>query len=234
METIPSYIFYFFVYSFLGWVCEDIYVGVGEGKFVNRGFFYGPYCPIYGVGALTVLIFLQKVQTNPILVFLGGIVLTSILEYFTSWIMEILFHERWWDYSEYPFNIHGRICLKNSLLFGLMALFLMYIVHPYVYDLFKFLYMQNHQVFFILYHLVLIIFIVDGIFTLRSLLYHNALIKNIHTLLQEIEKESERLLIIEKLEAFKQSHMSKAFPNRIHTWLKEQKDKVHFEELFKK
>lgn len=101
-------------------------------KFVNRGFLYGPYCPIYGFGALIVLYPLLALGNHPILVFLGGMILTSALEYFTSWLMETLFHEKWWDYSHYKYNLNGRICLLNSTLFGLMALVVVFIIQPYV------------------------------------------------------------------------------------------------------
>ena len=119
--------FYFIVYSVAGWLCEDVYVGIGKKKLVNRGFLYGPYCPIYGFGALIVLYPLMMLGDHPVLVFFGGMVLTSVLEYFTSWIMEKLFHERWWDYSTYRFNINGRVCLLNSVLFGLMSLIVVFL-----------------------------------------------------------------------------------------------------------
>ena len=243
MSDLSCYIFYFIVYSFLGWVCEDVYVGVGEGKLVNRGFFYGPYCPIYGFGALIVLVLLLPYDKNPILVFLGGIILTSILEYFTSWIMEVLFHERWWDYSSYPFNIHGRICLRNSMLFGLMALVIVYIVHPYIEKLFVFFSTQCPMALNGFYVLVLFVIVIDSVFTLKSLLKRNSLIINIHDLLQELEKTQKELTlemiqnspqVAEKLNHLKQlenSHLAKAFPDRIvkkghiHKWIQEIKKK---------
>ena len=124
--------FYFIVYSVAGWLCEDVYVGIGKKKLVNRGFLYGPYCPIYGFGALIVLYPLMMLGDHPVLVFFGGMVLTSVLEYFTSWIMEKLFHERWWDYSTYRFNINGRVGLLKSVLFGLMSLVVVFLIQPHV------------------------------------------------------------------------------------------------------
>lgn len=90
----------------------------------------GPYCPIYGCGALAVLHILDPFGYSIPLMFGMGIVVTSALEYVTSWGMEVLFHTKWWDYSSYPFNIHGRVCLKNSLLFGCMVLVVYYLIHP--------------------------------------------------------------------------------------------------------
>lgn len=125
---------YFFLYAVIGWVCEVVYCSIPEKKFVNRGFLNGPYCPIYGVGALIIITFLMPYVSDPILVFFIGVILTSTLEYVTSWGMEKLFHAKWWDYSEHKFNINGRVCLLNSFLFGIMCLVLMYVVHPLVND----------------------------------------------------------------------------------------------------
>lgn len=135
--TLSLLFIYFFIYAIIGWVCEVIYCSIPEKKFINRGFLNGPYCPIYGVGALIIITFLMPYTSDPILVFFIGVILTSTLEYATSWGMEKLFHAKWWDYSEHKFNINGRICLLNSFLFGLMCLALMYVVHPVVDDFVK-------------------------------------------------------------------------------------------------
>lgn len=127
-------ILYFFLYSFFGWLCECIYCSIPAHKFINRGFLAGPYCPIYGCGALAVLHMLDPFGYSVPLIFFMGIVVTSALEYITSWGMEVLFHTKWWDYSTYPFNINGRVCLKNSLLFGCMVLVVYYLVHPAIKD----------------------------------------------------------------------------------------------------
>jgi len=123
---------YFILYALIGWLCEVAYCSIPEKKFVNRGFLNGPYCPIYGVGALIIVFFLGPYIHNPVKVFLIGMVTTSILEYITSWGMEKTFHAKWWDYSSHKFNINGRVCLKNSILFGVMSLALMYVLHPFL------------------------------------------------------------------------------------------------------
>lgn len=128
-------ILYFFLYSFFGWLCECIYCSIPAHKFINRGFLAGPYCPIYGCGALVVLHILDPFGYSASLMFVMGMIVTSALEYITSWGMEVLFHTKWWDYPTYPFNINGRVCLKNSLLFGCMALVVYYLVHPAIRDL---------------------------------------------------------------------------------------------------
>lgn len=130
----PFYIFilYFAIYSILGWICEVIYCSIPAKHFINRGFLNGPYCPVYGIGALIVLYFLGPLQFSPLLVFVYGMFFTSILEYMTSYILEKSFHAHWWDYSKRKFNIHGRICLFNSTLFGLLSLVIIYFVHPMI------------------------------------------------------------------------------------------------------
>ena len=115
----------FIAYSTLGWCGEMIYCSVPKGRLCEkRGFLNGFLCPIYGHGALLVLYALHGGFRNPFLTFLFGALLTSALEYFTSWVMEKLFHMRWWDYSHYKFQINGRVCLLNSTCFGLACVLL--------------------------------------------------------------------------------------------------------------
>lgn len=127
-----SFVFLLFlVYSLLGWCGEMIYCSVGQRKLCEkRGFLNGPICPIYGHGALVVLLCLDGGCENPLLTFLLGAILTSLVEYVTSYAMEKLFHMRWWDYSHYKFHINGRVCLLNSTLFGLASVFLCHFANP--------------------------------------------------------------------------------------------------------
>lgn len=127
---IEDLILYFALYSIIGWVCESIWVSVGTRKLVNRGFLKGPYCPIYGIGALLILETCVPLKQYPPLVFLVAMLAASVLEYFTGWLLETLFHTRWWDYSKRRFNIKGRVCLRNAILFGLMGLVATYFADP--------------------------------------------------------------------------------------------------------
>ena len=122
----------FFVYAFLGWCAEVCYAALRTGKFVNRGFLNGPVCPIYGFGMAAVLWALRPLMGNTVLLFLGSVALTSLLEWLTGFLLEKLFHQRWWDYSDEPFNLGGYICLRFSLYWGLACLFVLKIVHPTV------------------------------------------------------------------------------------------------------
>ena len=127
-----SYFGLFFLYSVIGWIVESFYVSVQINKLVNRGFLIGPYCPIYGCGALGVVCYLDQYKNNILTVFLLAVVVCSFLEYVTSFLMEKLFKARWWDYSDKKFNLNGRICGQNSLLFGLGGVVIIYIVHPFI------------------------------------------------------------------------------------------------------
>lgn len=125
----------FLIYAFLGWCSEVAFAAVNKGKFVNRGFLNGPVCPIYGFGMLIVVTLLWGLRGNLILLFLGSAVLTTALEFVTGWVLEKFFHDKWWDYSDMPFNIKGYICLKFTVLWGLAATFIVGAVHRFVYML---------------------------------------------------------------------------------------------------
>ena len=125
-------LWFFFFYAFLGWCTEVCYAATVTGKFVNRGFLNGPWCPVYGFGVVIVLTCLEPLQGNLPLLFLGSVALTSTLEWLTGFLLEKLFHQRWWDYSSEPFNLGGYICLRFSLAWGLACLFVVELLHPTV------------------------------------------------------------------------------------------------------
>ncbi|MBS6532119.1 MAG: hypothetical protein KH338_00625 [Oscillospiraceae bacterium] len=122
----------FFIYAFLGWCTEVSYAALKTGRFVNRGFLNGPVCPVYGCGAVIVLWALEPLRGNLLLLFLGSVALTSLLEWLTGFVLERLFHQRWWDYSQEPFNLNGYICLRFSIAWGLACLFVVKLLHPSV------------------------------------------------------------------------------------------------------
>ena len=122
----------FFIYAFLGWCTEVSYAALVTGTFVNRGFLNGPVCPIYGFGVVIVLTCLTPLAGSLPLLFLGSVVLTSALEWLTGFALEKLFHQRWWDYSDEPFNLSGYICLRFSIAWGLACMFVVKLLHPTV------------------------------------------------------------------------------------------------------
>ena len=130
-----SYVFIqFIIFSFLGYITEVAYCSFMQKKMVNRGFLFGPLCPIYGFGAVLTIYTLSGFLDDPIIVYVMGMIITSILEYLTSYIFEKIFNNKWWDYSYRKDSINGRICLQNSLLFGFGILAILYIVNPIVED----------------------------------------------------------------------------------------------------
>ena len=121
---------YFLLYSCLGWCVEVAYSAVTRGKLVNRGFLNGPVCPIYGFGMLALLFALTPLLDNGLLLFAGGVIIPSALELAAGWLLYRLYHTRWWNYTDRPFNLGGYICLEFSLYWGLGAVFIMKLVHP--------------------------------------------------------------------------------------------------------
>ena len=136
--TLYAAVWYFMIYSFLGWVLEVVYHAVGQGLVVNRGFLNGPVCPIYGVGVILIFTLAELVYeggveaTQTIVLFAGGVVFATAVELFGGWALDKLFHARWWDYSNEPFNLPGYICLKFSLLWGLAIVFVVRVLHPFI------------------------------------------------------------------------------------------------------
>ena len=133
---IEMYVLLFFACSFLGWCMEVTCKLVQFGRFINRGFLLGPLCPIYGTGAVLMAYFLPLWTTQVESTFLLALVLCGMLEYITSWLMEKLFHARWWDYSQKRFNINGRVCASNLLAFGVMGVFVVKVLKPFAFGLF--------------------------------------------------------------------------------------------------
>lgn len=130
--TFTQWTLFFFLYSFLGWIWESCYVSLREKRWVNRGFLNGPLLPIYGFGAVSILLFTLPVAANPVLVFLTGMAGATLLEYMTGALLESTFHVRYWDYSMYRFNLNGYICLPASLCWGAFSLLMLRVIHPVV------------------------------------------------------------------------------------------------------
>ena len=129
--TIWSVILMFFIFSFIGWTWEVFLHLISDGRFVNRGMLHGPWLPIYGFGGVLILVLLNKFRKKPVLEFISAIVLCGVVEYFTAYFMEITHNgTKWWDYSGYFLNLHGRICAEGLLVFGLGGMAIVYIVAP--------------------------------------------------------------------------------------------------------
>ena len=206
MKLLYIQVLYFTIYSFLGWVCESTYCSIGQKKLVNRGFLNGPFCPIYGFGALLVISILSPFVNNIPVLFIASIIVTSTLEYITSYVLEKIFHMSWWDYSTYKYNINGRVCLQNSLMFGLLSLFVMLVIHPAIDD---FVASINTKVAFALSVLFATYFIVDTIITAGTILHLNERLEKLHELHEDLLKKRKRHLEVVK------GHLQASLANQI-------------------
>lgn len=151
------FILIFFIYSFLGWILEVIYSFFQKHKFINRGFLLSPICPIYGLSSLLLFFILANFKNSIFLLFILSLIICSFSEYFISAILEKLFNLRWWDYSKEKFNINGRVCLKNSIAFGILGVLVVKFITPF---LLKFLFtLKNKTINFLTIFLIIILII---------------------------------------------------------------------------
>ena len=184
MRTLLEVSLYFFIYAFLGWVCESIYCSIGNNKIINRGFLNGPICPVYGFGALIVIFFLDNHQDSIIEIFMYGLILTSILEYTTGYLLETIFNTTWWDYSDEKYNLKGRVCIKNSILFGLMSVILMEVIHKIILNL-----VASIPLLLIIFLVAssIVLLVIDLSFTVISMNKLNTKLKSLECIIKELK-----------------------------------------------
>lgn len=132
MYGLEKWFLYFVLYGVAGWVYETLLCSISARRFVNRGLLHGPICPIYGVGAVAVLLLLSPLRDRPVLLFFLSATVTVSVEYTTAWLLETLFHLRLWDYSKRFCNLQGRVCLLGFTVFGVMSVLVVEYVHPWV------------------------------------------------------------------------------------------------------
>lgn len=202
---IYKYVWYLLIYSILGWIIEVIYQFSNHKCFINRGFLYGPYCPIYGIGASFEIILLTKYINIPILLYIVSVIITTIIEFLTGYILEKIFKLKWWDYSTEKFNILGYVCLKFSLLWGVASLILMYVIHPFIKEFVDMLQSIN-----ILIYPLLFVVLIDYLQTISKLV---SLKKDVNILLK-LDKEINTLkILIEHRLNRKYKRLLKSYPH---------------------
>ena len=182
MEYISQIFILFIIYSFLGWLVEVINCSIVEKKLVNRGFLISPICPIYGCGALLITLVLDNYKDDWFVVFCMAVILCGLLEYFTSWLMEKIFHARWWDYSKNKFNINGRICLETMVPFGILGLVIIYILNPFFYNILNLI---PSNIAHIISIILLIILIIDMIVSFK-------VISKVTTTVKKVTQENKK------------------------------------------
>lgn len=127
---ISNLFLYFILYSFLGWVMETCYCSIMERRLVARGFLYGPICPIYGGGVTLMILFFTPLKENLVLFYVVAVVIMTSWEYFVGWVLEVTTHVKYWDYSQYRFNLKGRVCLWVALTWGVLSYIVIFFIHP--------------------------------------------------------------------------------------------------------
>lgn len=195
MKQVMIYFLLFIIYATLGWLIEVIGKLIEKKRFINRGFLIGPYCPIYGFGALAITFLLKKYTDDIVALFVMAILVCGILEYLTSYFMEKIFHARWWDYSTKKFNINGRVCLNTIIPFGLLGCFIMYVSNPF---LLKILNALPDLALYILSIALFIIFIIDNVISFNVISTVRTTTKNLYKELdntEEITKKVKEILL---------------------------------------
>lgn len=210
-DIIKIYFLLFLIYSFLGWCMEVCCSLVERHKFVNRGFLLGPYCPIYGCGAILITLLLNYFIDKPVLLFIMAILLCGILEYITSFAMEKIFRLRWWDYSNKKFNINGRVCLNTIIPFGILGMAIMYLTNPFFLDKLNMLSITTLNIIF---YILLVIYVADIIISLTTIFG----IRNTAILVNRENKEDNTEEITKKIreillgKSFAQRRLVNAYP----------------------
>ena len=210
-QTIYEVLWIFIVYAVIGWCSEVAYAALDTGKFVNRGFLNGPYCPIYGFG-ISLAVFLPEIQNSLFFLFLGGVIIAGFIEYTSGKLLERIFGRKWWDYSDKPYNIKGYICLKFSLFWGFACTFIVLILHPIIYGIIK---IVPFLIGVIILTVVLVFFAIDCGITVATIMKFNERLKRMNEIAQRIHHLSDEVgeniyenvtEALEKKEKFEEEH----------------------------
>ena len=225
MGIVIEYALYFFIYAVLGWCVEVIHAALKRGKFENRGFLNGCWCPIYGVGVVLVLLCLTPININVFVLFAASLALTSVLEFVVGFVLEKLFKTKWWDYSKEHFNIKGYVCLKYSLLWGLACVFVVDLIHPMIERL---VHVTPDLAKYIICGVLCAAFIVDAVFTVIQLITYKKNYAALERISDSLKKPSNAIggkiaasalamnEGMQKLnEKIKSSRLYKAFPEQL-------------------
>lgn len=192
---VSKLLLYFIIYSFLGWVIESLFKSILEKKWVNSGFLYGPFCPIYGFGAGIMLIFLKPFENNIIVLFFAAFFILSIWEYIAGWLLEKKFNTKYWDYTDNFLNINGRVCLLNSTFWGILGVLFTKIIHPCTSNFIEGLSFQT----IIIADLILATFIfIDAIITTINIKSFDSSLQSIKELGETIKEKANELKEIRK------------------------------------
>lgn len=190
VEFIVNMLSYIAIYSFFGWILESVYKSIAQKQFVNSGFLKGPFCPIYGFGAIIMITCLSFLKDKPLILFLVAFLLLSIWEYLVGLFLEKVFKTKYWDYSKCKFNINGRVCLKNSIYWGILGVIFIKYVHPFIEQ--KIELIPNN---ILLYTIIIVYFaiIVDTVITAIRTIKFDSAIQKINEISEKIKLTLEEL-----------------------------------------
>ena len=188
--TLAQWLLFFFFYCFFGWCFESAYVSGKQARFVNRGFMYGPFLPIYGSGAVMMLVVSSPFQDHLLAIYFAGLVGATLLEYVTGTVMEALFHVRYWDYSNQRFQYKGHICLSSSVAWGFLTLFLTQLLHKPVEQL---ICGFSDRVCMVLASVIGVTALVDFILSFKAAFELRDLLAKLEKARQDVEKAKEEL-----------------------------------------
>lgn len=215
-----TYFLLFIIYSFIGWLLELAFSYIQLKKVVNRGFLIGPYCPIYGAGCLLLIILLSDYADNILVLFALSIIVCSLLEYFTSLIMEKIFNLRWWDYSNMKFNINGRICLETMVPFGVIGVLVVKYFNPWLLSIIN---LFDSQTITIVVIILMSLFIIDVLVSCNVVFNLKNVTRNVTKDSTEEIKKAIHKFIHNNL--FMYDRIIKAFPN-MSKIIQDQKEKT--------
>ena len=222
---IRVYFLLFIINSFIGWCMEVVGKLIQYKRFINRGFLIGPYCPIYGTGAILITFLLKRYTNDPFVLFIMAILLCGTLEYLTSYLMEKIYHARWWDYSQRKFNINGRVCLDTIIPFGLLGMFIMYISNPF---LIKQIEKLPEMWLNILFWIILIIYLIDNIVSGKVITYLSSTTKKVGKELDNTEEITQKVKDILMNKSILHRRFINAYPKiqAVKVKFKEKKEKI--------
>jgi len=206
--TLSDLVWLFFIYSFVGWCIEVCYAAICRRQFVNRGFVSSPLCPIYGFGSVLFAVFLPELTDRPFFLFLGALLLATVLEYSTGMLMEKIFRKKLWDYSGIKFNLSGYVCARYSLLWGLLAVVTMLFVNPLLCSVLSRI---PQPIMLILQWTAAVLLLLDFITTAMAVLGLKITARQLSALSEGMQHTSR--LLENKLTAQVQRRMQKSFPS---------------------
>ncbi len=189
---------YFVIYSFLGWVLESTVRTICEKKIINTGFLIGPFCPIYGFGAIIMILFLDNYKNHIILLFTISFIVLTIWEYIVGVLLEKAFHTKYWDYSDQKLNYKGRICLLNSIAWGVLGVLFIKYIHPFIIQLI------NHIDFIyiaIIATIIACILLIDAIISVIKIKSFKSTLEKIEEINEQIKQKLIELKDKEKISA---------------------------------